>query len=111
MDRNTTGVIALGGAIVLLIGLIIAVQSGTFGESDSIFGANEGEDPLLRECLADHSDLAAHYHPLLTITVNGDQMRIDPNTGIGILLPWWEHAPCSRPRCDGRGTHQVARRT
>ena len=83
MDRNTTGVIALGGAIVLLIGLIIAVQSGTFGESDSIFGANEGEDPLLRECLADHSDLAAHYHPLLTITVNGDQMRIDPNTGIG----------------------------
>ena len=40
-------------------------------------------DPLLTECLADHSGLAAHYHPLLTITVNGDQMRIDPNTGIG----------------------------
>ena len=46
MDRNTTGVIALGGAIVLLIGLIIAVQSGTFGGVGLDLRCQRGRGPL-----------------------------------------------------------------
>ena len=44
---------------------------------------HHGTSSLLTQCLDDHSDLVAHYHPILTVLVNGTQVPINSNIGIG----------------------------
>ena len=81
---------SLGGILLILgavlIGIIISITLSS-DEQAVIESENDGEYSgldydLAHQCLDDHGQVGPHYHPSLTIKINGDEVLIPVNTGI-----------------------------
>ncbi len=73
--------------LVSLIGLLeYEGQIDIFGESKSstspLENTSDEMHPLGESCLNGHDGMAMHFHPYLTIVIDGDEYAIAQNTGI-----------------------------
>lgn len=78
------GILLILGAV--LIGVIVSINLGS-DEQAVIESEHEGEYSgldydLAHQCLDDHGQVGAHFHPYLTIKIDGDEVLIPTNTGI-----------------------------
>ena len=80
------------GAVAFTIVLVGAVIYDEFAPPPTPDNAEEVAD----FCLGDHSNIGVHYHPIIEIVVNGQQVTIPANTGIN-------HDGCSM-----RGVHTLS---
>ncbi|MBT6972467.1 MAG: hypothetical protein HOA04_05115 [Euryarchaeota archaeon] len=79
------------GGVLLIIGAVLigAIISKTISsdETAAIDADHDGQYSgldydLAHKCLDDHSQVGAHFHPYLTIKIDGDEVLIPENTGI-----------------------------
>lgn len=79
------------GGILLIIGAVLvgAILSKTLSsdEQESIESEEDGkysglDHDLAHQCLDDHSQVGAHFHPSLSIKIDGNEVLIPENTGI-----------------------------
>ena len=82
--------------ISLVTLLVFSSQQGYLDPLFSIFESDEESDaeveeaydtsdelhPLGEDCLNGHDGMAMHFHPYLTIIIDGDEIQIPENTGI-----------------------------
>ena len=73
--------------LVSLVGLLeYEGQIDIFGESKSstspLENTSDEMHPLSESCLNGHDGMAMHFHPYLTIVIDGDEYAIAQNTGI-----------------------------
>ena len=81
--------IAMYGAAAFTIVLVGAVIYDEFAPPP----APDNAQVVADFCLGDHSNIGVHYHPIIEIVINGQQVTIPANTGIN-------HDGCSM-----RGVH------
>ena len=78
------GVLLILGAV--LIGVIISItlspDKQAFIEAEHDGGYSGLDYDLAHQCLDGHSQAVAHFHPYLTIKVDGNEVLIPENTGI-----------------------------
>ena len=70
--------LAMYGAAAFTILLVGAVIYDEFAPPPTPDNAREVAD----FCLGDHSNIGVHYHPIIEIVVNGQQITIPANIGI-----------------------------
>jgi hypothetical protein len=81
---------SLGGILLILAAVLIgAIISKTLSsdEQSVIESENDGaysglDHDLAHQCLDDHSQVGAHFHPYVTIRIDGNEVLIPTNTGI-----------------------------
>ena len=89
-DRRLGAILLITGAILVGVFLSKTIDGNAVDDSvdDSGFTLHNasyaGEDrPLSRECLDGHTNLVQHIHPTLRIVVDGQNVSIPADTGIG----------------------------
>jgi len=95
-QKGLAGILLLTGA--LLVGAVVFDSVNSEDKKDS--PQNSGDDSqnstsnnsgnysgvdheLATECLESHSNLSQHFHPYLSLYVDGKQVAIEANAGIG----------------------------
>ena len=80
----------LGGVLLIIGAVLIGVVFSTTFSSDKTAvidadheGGYSGLDyDLAHQCLDDHSQVGTHFHPYLTIKIDGNEVLMPENTGI-----------------------------
>ena len=95
-QKALAGILLITGAILVGVVLQNSMQDAPETESnidpddsgETLHPSNySGEDHALAyECLDSHSNLSQHFHPLLTIYIDGQLASIPEDTGIGTAV-------------------------
>lgn len=94
-QKTLLGVLLLTGA--LLVGVVVYDRISSTDDSNDSSENNQGGEnhssnysgkdyELSRKCLESHSNLSQHFHPYLRIYVDGQQVPIEENAGIGTAV-------------------------
>ncbi|MDC0055592.1 hypothetical protein OAJ94_00900 [Deltaproteobacteria bacterium] len=83
-QKSLGGILLILGAVLIgvIISIILSPDEQVKIESEHDGGYSGFDYDLAHQCLDDHSQVGAHFHPSLTIKIDGDEVLIPTNTGI-----------------------------